>query len=280
MRKIAAVQTNSSEFIADNLKRISRILRQCRDDGCQFAVLPECFAFMQKHGQQLIEQAEDFGRGVIQDWLAEESSRLGIYLIGGSVPLRCEDPNRATNSLLVYDVQGLCVARYDKIFLFDVHLSQDEIYAESDYTMAGNMPQVVETPLGKIGLSICYDLRFPELYRDLVDQGAEMLVVPSAFAHSTGRVHWMPLLKARAIENACYVVAPAQFGSHNGQRTTWGNTMILDPWGKVMARLDSGWGFVAADINHEELGNIRKRLPSLAHRRSDLFPVKPEPRGL
>jgi len=275
MVRIAAVQTNSSANIKDNLGRITTILEQCRDDGCVTAVLPECFGLMQKHRQQLIDSAEVFESGRIQDWLAGESSRLEMFLIGGSVALKSDDPARVTNSLLAYNDQGSRIARYDKIFLFDVHLSKDESYAESDYTMAGNRLVVVDTPVGKIGLSICYDLRFPELYRALVHNGAEVLVVPSAFAYSTGFAHWTPLLKARAIENTSYFVAPAQFGTHNGNRKTWGNTMIVDPWGKVIERLEDGWGFVATDVNPEELKAVRKRLPSLKHRRLDLFPSKP-----
>jgi len=275
MTRIAAVQTSSSADIKDNLDRITAILEQCRDDGCVTVVLPECFGLMQRHWQQLIDSAEDFGSGPIQDWLAGESSRLDMYLIGGSVPLKSDDPARVTNSLLVYSDQGSCIARYDKIFLFDVHLSKDEAYAESNYTLAGNRPVVVDTPLGRIGLSICYDLRFPELYRALVHNGAEVLVVPSAFAHSTGFSHWTPLLKARAIENTSYFVAPAQFGTHNGNRKTWGNTLIVDPWGKVIERFEDGWGFVATDISLEELRAIRKRLPSLKHQRLDLFPINP-----
>ena len=274
MVRIAAVQTNSSADIKDNLGRITAILEQCRDDDCAMVVLPECFGLMQQHRQQLIDSAEDFGAGLIQDWLASESSRLGLYLIGGSVPLKSGDPVRVTNSLLVYDDQGSCIARYDKIFLFDVHLSKDESYAESDYTLAGNRLVVMDTPTGRIGLSVCYDLRFPELYRALVHNGAEVLVVPSAFAYRTGFAHWMPLLKARAIENTSYFVAPAQFGTHNGNRKTWGNTMIVDPWGKVIERLEEGWGFVATDISLEDLKAVRRRLPSLQHQRLDLFPIQ------
>ncbi len=273
MVRIAAVQTNSSADTKDNLRRITTILEQCRDDGCVTVVLPECFGLMQRHRQQLIDSAEDFGSGLIQDWLANESRRLGMYLIGGSVPLESGDSVRVTNSLLVYNDQGSCIARYDKIFLFDVRLSKDESYAESDYTLAGNRLVVVDTPPGRMGLSICYDLRFPELYRALVHSGAEVLIVPSAFAYSTGFAHWTPLLKARAIENTSYLVAPAQFGTHNGNRKTWGNTMIVNPWGKVIERIEDGWGFVATDISLEELKVARKRLPSLKHQRPDLFPM-------
>ncbi|MCY4050707.1 MAG: carbon-nitrogen hydrolase family protein [Gammaproteobacteria bacterium] len=271
MLRIAAVQTNSSSDIEDNLERIVPILEQCRDDGCVMVVLPECFALMQKHRRQLIDRAEKFGSGLIQDWLASESNRLGMYLIGGSIPLQSDDPVRITNSSLVYNDLGTCIARYDKIFLFDVQLSKDESYTESDYTKAGSRIVVVDTPLGNIGLSICYDLRFPELYRSLVNCGANVLVVPSAFAYRTGFVHWTPLLKARAIENTSYFVAPAQFGTHNGNRKTWGNTMILNPWGKVIQRLEEGWGYISANVNLQEIESVRKQLPSLKHQRFDIF---------
>lgn len=273
MVRIAAVQTNSSQDIGDNLARIAKILEQCQDEGCVLVALPECFGFMQRYRQQLLEKAEPFGQGLIQDWLTRQSSRLGLYLIAGSVPLVSPDPARVTNSLLVYDGRGSCIARYDKIFLFDVGLSDRDTYRESDYTRAGDRVAVVDTPAGRVGLSVCYDLRFPELYRALVDRGASILTAPSAFAESTGRVHWTPLLKARAIENLCYMVAPAQFGTHNRRRTTWGHSMILDPWGKVVDRLDGGWGYVAAEVEPEKLSALRARLPCLNHRRSDLFPV-------
>ncbi|MXZ80909.1 MAG: carbon-nitrogen hydrolase family protein [Gammaproteobacteria bacterium] len=273
MARIAAVQTNSSQDIGDNLARIAKILEQCHDEGCVLAALPECFGFMQRHRQQLLEKAEPFGQGQIQDWLARQSSRLGLYLIAGSVPLVSPDSVRVTNSLLAYDDRGSCIARYDKIFLFDVSLSDRDTYRESDYTLAGDRVAVVDTPAGRVGLSVCYDLRFPELYRALVDRGALILTVPSAFAKSTGRVHWTPLLKARAIENTCYMVAPAQFGTHNRRRTTWGHSMILDPWGKVVDRLDSGWGYVSAEIEPGKQSALRARLPCLDHRRCDLFPV-------
>ena len=209
--------------------------------------------------------------GVIQEFLEQRSRELNTWIIAGSVPLKTADPNKVSNSLLVYDRQGEQVARYDKIFMFDVSLASGESYRESDYTRPGTSCEMVDTPVGKVGLSICYDLRFPEIYRKLVDLGAEVLVVPSAFSPTTGPGHWLPLLKARAIENSCFVVAPAQSGTHNGRRKTWGHTVIIDPWGEVISELETGWGVITADIDPERLQDVRRQLPSLEHRRPDLF---------
>ncbi len=271
MTRIAALQTSSSDDVDSNLARIAGLLPEARDQGCEVVALPECFAFMQRSREQLLETSEHYGSGVIQDWLAEQSARHGMYIIAGSVPLRSADPQRITNTLLVYNNHGICIKRYDKIFLFDVSLPEGESYRESSYTVAGNALGVVETPAGRIGLSVCYDLRFPEMYRELVARGARVLAVPAAFSASTGRDHWHPLLRARAIENTCYVVAPAQFGTHNQARRTWGHTLVLDPWGKVLAERRSGWGIIHAEIVEERLDEVRSRLPSLDHLRPDLF---------
>ena len=271
MVSIAAIQTGSSDNIGRNLSRIEGLLEQCCEKSCQVAVLPECFAYMQSNRRQLLENAEEYGTGAIQDWLACQSDRLGLYIIAGSVPLKTVDPSRVTNSLLAYNDNGECIKRYDKIFLFDVSLSDTEYYHESDFTLAGNEVSVIDSPAGKIGLSICYDLRFPEMYRELFAQGAEILVVPSAFSAITGKGHWRPLLQARAIENTCYVVAPAQFGTHNHKRQTWGHTLILDPWGKILDERASGWGVITADIDSKRLSEVRGCLPSLKHLRSDIF---------
>lgn len=293
MGHITAIQTNSSDDIDSNLTKLSDCIveacgagpdhgsdfdrsperdgRKQDETGDRVIVLPECFGLMPSSIAQLLQCAEMDCDGKIQNFLSETALGNNIWIVGGSVPMRSADPEKITNSLLVYNNHGERVARYDKIFLFDVSLASGERYCESDYTLPGNRCDVIDTPVGRMGLSVCYDLRFPELYRRLVQKGAEILVVPSAFAHTTGQDHWMPLLKARAIENSCYVVAPAQYGEHNKKRKTWGHTVIIDPWGNTAAELETGWGSVHSRINLEALSRIRKQLPSLQHCRFDLF---------
>ena len=279
MGAVIAIQTNSNDDIDRNLTALTEhIARACQPDneqqdeaGNQVVVLPECFGLMPSSITQLLRCAETDGEGKIQKFLSRAAKQNNVWIFGGSVPIRSTDPGKITNSLLVYDNHGERVARYDKIFLFDVSLASGERYCESDYTLPGNRLEVVDTPAGKIGLSICYDLRFPELYRQLVQRGAEILVVPSAFAQTTGKDHWMPLLRARAIENSCYVVAPAQYGQHNKKRKTWGHTVIIDPWGNTAAELKTGWGSVHSRIDPEQLRLVRQQLPSLQHCRFDLF---------
>jgi predicted amidohydrolase len=271
MPRIGAIQTNSSDNIADNLSKIEIQIAQCVEQGTSLVVLPECFAFMQSDRKQLLDTAETIGVGQMQDSVSELAQKYSVWIIAGSLPLRSSCEGKVTNTLIVFDNQGQQVVRYNKIFLFDIRLNDKEEYKESSYTEAGNEVAVVETPVGKIGLSICYDLRFPELYRKLSQLGAQLLVVPSAFAATTGKDHWLPLLQARAIENSCYVVAPAQFGVHNERRKTWGHTVIIDPWGTVLSEIESGWGSISTEIDLFSLKNIRKQLPSLEHVRTDLF---------
>ncbi len=279
MGAVIAIQTNSGDDIDRNLAALTEhIARACPPDnerrdetGSQVVVLPECFGLMPSSVAQLLQCAETDGEGKIQEFLSRTAKQHNVWILGGSVPMCSSDPGKITNSLLVYDNHGERVARYDKIFLFDVSLSGGERYCESDYTLPGDRVEVVDTPVGRIGLSVCYDLRFPELYRRLVRMGAEILVAPSAFAHTTGKDHWMPLLRARAIENSCYVVAPAQYGQHNKKRKTWGHTVIIDPWGNTAAELETGWGSVSSRIDPEQLRLVRQQLPSLQHCRFDLF---------
>ncbi len=273
MPQIAAIQTNSSDDVEQNLIAAQDYLRQAQGMGAELVVLPECFGFMQKTRPQLFENAESAGEGKIQQFLSVTAKELKVWIIGGSVPLKTEDPQKITNSLMVYDNLGKQVARYDKIFLFDVSLPNGEQYRESDYTAPGESVQVIDSPVGKIGLSICYDLRFPEMYRKLTSMGAEVLVVPSAFAKTTGQCHWQPLLRARAIENSCYVVAPAQTGNHPSGRKTWGHTVIIDPWGDVLAETAVDCGVICADIDLDKLQSVRTNLPSLEHSRTDLFKI-------
>lgn len=272
MTCLAAIQTNSSDDIDHNLQIADEYIDEARQKGAEVIVLPECFGFMQKNRDQLFQCAESEETGKIQKFLAHTAQKQNVWIIGGSVPLKSSDPKKITNSLLAYDNQGIRVARYDKIFLFNVTLNNGEMYNESEYTLAGNSLDVVDSPVGKIGLSICYDLRFPEIYRKLTQMGAQILIVPSAFSSTTGQSHWLPLLQARAIENNCYVVAPAQTGIHSSGRKTWGHTVIIDPWGEILVERAADCGVVLADIDLIKLKRIREQLPSLQHCRPDILP--------
>ncbi|MCY3769582.1 MAG: carbon-nitrogen hydrolase family protein [Gammaproteobacteria bacterium] len=271
MSRIAAIQTSSSDDIGQNLLRVEKYIFQAAEQGASVVVLPECFAFMQRSKRQLLEHAESDSEGRIQRFVGKMARQSGLWIFAGSIPLHSSHPGKVTNSMLVFDDTGTRVGRYDKIFLFDVELDNGERYRESDYTVAGGEMGVIDSPVGKIGLSICYDLRFPEMYRRLTQLGAQILVVPSAFSYTTGISHWLPLLQARAIENSCYVVAPAQTGIHNNRRKTWGHTVVIEPWGQVVSELEQGWGLVCAEIDLARLDHIRQQLPSHSEFHPDIF---------
>ena len=273
MPRIAAIQTTSGDEVDRNLAQAAGYVESAAAEGAQLVVLPECFALMPKTPQQLRACAEIHGAGKIQDFLKDLTRRTGLWIVAGTLPLRGDaDDRRTFNSLLVYDDRGANVARYDKIHLFDVELPGGERHRESDYTLPGSRWVVRDTPVGMLGLTVCYDLRFPELYRKLSALGATCMVVPSAFTVSTGAAHWMPLLRARAIENCCHIIAPAQVGHHSSGRRTYGHSVIIDPWGEVLAERANDAGVLYADIDHDKLERIRAQMPSLAHRRADLFP--------
>ena len=270
--RVAVLQMNSGADAGANLQAAQRLLEQAAQQGAGLAVLPENFAFMGARDTDKLACAEDEGRGPIQQFLAAQAQRLSLWIVAGTVPLRVpERAGKVFAASLVYDAWGVCVTRYDKIHLFDVEVPREggaEHYRESASIEAG-APQftTVQTPAGMTGLSVCYDLRFPELYRGLAARGAEILCVPSAFTEKTGEAHWSTLLRARAIENQCYVLAPNQSGAHPGGRRTWGHSMILDPWGETLAQLDAGEGVIVADLDPARLAAVRKSFPSLAHRR-------------
>lgn len=268
---IAAIQLSTTDDVKVNLVRTGQLLRDAAETGATLAILPENFAFMGAKAADKLRVAESDGQGPIQDFLAQAARTLGIWIIAGTLPLRCPDDRaRVAPACLVYDAQGRRVARYDKIHLFDVDVPglKGGRYRESA-TVAAGPPTVscVDTPLGRVGLSVCYDLRFPELYRRLVSDGAEILSVPSAFTMYTGRVHWDLLVRARAVENQCWVVAPAQCGSHPDGRPTWGHSLIVDPWGEVLAACKEGEGVATALLSRQRLQSLRKGFPVLSHRR-------------
>lgn len=267
MDKVAAIQMVSRAERDTNLAAAGEQLRQAAEAGARLAVLPENFAFMGQRESDKLAIAEADGVGPIQDFLANAAAKHGLWLVGGTTALQSDEDRRSTASCLVYDDTGKRVARYDKIHLFDVDVPENgQQYTESAAYVPGNRIVTVDTPLGRLGLSVCYDLRFPELYRALVDQGAELLVAPSAFTAATGRAHWDILTRTRAVENLCYLIAPDQGGVHASGRETFGHSQIVDPWGRVLDRITSGPGLALADFDRAGLSDTRTRFPCLQHR--------------
>ena len=268
MSKIAAIQMASGPNIQANLDEAAKLIDDAVSQGADLLVLPENFALMAMTEAERVEVAEEPGKGIMQDFLSAQAQKHSIWLVGGTVPIKSNVHGKARAVCLLFNDQGEQVARYDKIHMFDVLIQDsDESYTESETTDAGDEIVVVDTPFGRMGLAICYDLRFPELFRSLSDQGMEICVMPSAFTAITGKSHWEPLVRARAIENQCYMVAPGQGGFHINGRETYGNSMIVDPWGNVLNRLASGPGVVIAEMDKEFLSNTRKNFPVLEHRR-------------
>ena len=268
MTKIAAIQMASGTNVSANLIEASKQITSAAQAGAKLIVLPENFAVMVFKDADQIKIAEEDGTGPIQDYLSEQAKKNNVWLISGTIPIKSALENKVYAACLVYNEKGERVSRYNKIHLFDVHLAiTNETYNESETLEAGNEVVVVDTPFGKIGIAVCYDLRFPELFRQLVLRGAEIIVLPSAFTASTGKAHWEVLLRARAIENLCYLVASAQGGYHVNGRETYGDSMIIDPWGTIMDRLPHGSGYIVADIDINSLHKLRQNFPVLKHRK-------------
>ncbi len=268
MTRVAAIQMNSGADVAANLAQAERLLGDAAADGCTVAVLPENFALMPARGRDKVKHAEEPGKGPIQEFLGDVARRHKLWVVGGSMPLVSPEPDRVYGACPVFDQEGKKRAIYRKIHLFDVDLpDSDQSYRESHSMYAGDDPIVVETPAGILGLTICYDLRFPELFRQLVNGGAKLFSVPAAFTNVTGIAHWHTLLRARAIENLAYVVAAGQYGQHPDGRTTFGHSLIVDPWGKVLAELPDGAGHLVADIDTAKLEKLRNEFPVLKNRR-------------
>jgi nitrilase len=264
---VAAVQMTSGLDVAANLATATRLVREAADTGACLVVLPENFAFMGRSEEERRGIVEAPGRGPIQDAIAEAARSAGAWVVAGTTPVAVDGDPRPANACLVFDSNGEQVARYDKIHLFDVDIpGRDEGYRESANAAPGREPVVVETPAGRVGLTVCYDLRFPELYRRLVEQGAAIFTVPAAFTAPTGRAHWEVLLRARAIEDQCFVVAAAQSGFHPNGRETYGDSMVVDFWGRVLRRRPRGTGFVPAALDLAAQGEARARFPALRHR--------------
>jgi predicted amidohydrolase len=266
--RVAAIQMNSGADPERNLALAAKLLGDAARDGCILAVLPENFALMPQRGRDKAMHAEQPGTGPIQDFLAETAAQHRMWIIGGSMPLASPEPERVYGACVVMDDQGNLRAVYRKIHLFDVDLpDREESYRESHSMYPGDEPAAVDTPAGRVGLTICYDVRFPELYRALVGDGATVFTVPAAFTAVTGAAHWHTLLRARAIENLAYVIAPGQFGTHPDNRETYGHSVIVDPWGRVLAEQASGNCAVVAEIDPQAPDKLRENFPALANRR-------------
>jgi nitrilase len=261
--KVAAIQMASGPNITGNLNEARRLIAKAAEQGARLVVLPEFFAIMGMAEQDKIAIREQPGQGPIQSFLSETARQHGIWLVGGSIPLVASAPGKVLNSCLVFDEQGEQVARYDKIHLFNLELG-NERYDEAKTIEPGNQVVVVDSPFGRIGLAVCYDLRFPELFRAM--KAVDIIVLPAAFTETTGKMHWEVLVRARAVENLAYVIAAAQGGYHVNGRETHGNSMIVGPWGSVLDRLPRGSGVVIAEVNPSYQDSLRTSLPALAHR--------------
>lgn len=262
--RVAAIQTVSSTQPTENLREAGILIADAVRAGAELVVLPEYFCFMGAQDPDKLAIKESLGSGPIQEFLSGQARLHGIWLVGGTLPLDNDDPDRIYNATLVYDPSGERIARYDKIHLFGFKKGQ-ESYDESISIRAGeNPPQTFMAPCGRVGLSICYDLRFPEFFRAMGH--VNLIILPAAFTYTTGSAHWDVLLRARAIENQCYVLASAQGGKHENGRRTWGHSVLIDPWGDVVDSIAEGPGFAIGDINLQRLSDVRESLPALKHR--------------
>ena len=261
--RVAAVQMVSEPEVQANLAVAAELIARAAGEGARLVALPEYFCILGRRDRDKVEVREEYGHGPIQDFLAGAAAKNKVWLVGGSAPLACADPDKVRNSCLVFDDAGRRVARYDKIHLFGFDLGTER-FQESRSIEAGSEVVTVDAPFARLGLSICYDLRFPEIYRKM--GAVDLILVPSSFTATTGKAHWEMLLRARAVENQAYVLAPAQGGHHKNGRDTWGHSVIIDPWGKVLAELESGPGVVTAEIDHAEIERVRRSLPALTHR--------------
>ena len=270
MSVVAAVQMASGPNVKANLEEAEKLIKTAVQQDAELVVLPENFAIMGLSEMDKVAIAETAGEGPIQQFLSQQAIKHGVWIVGGTIPLESAVTGKVYSASLLYNDNGDVVARYDKIHLFDVVLEDsNESYNESETIESGDDIVVVDTPFGKLGMAVCYDLRFPELFRAMADVGMEVCVLPSAFTSLTGRAHWESLLRARAIENLCYMVAPDQGGYHKNGRETYGDSMIIDPWGVVLNRLPHGTGVVVSDVDLEKLRKTRKNFPALQHKRLD-----------
>ena len=268
MSKVAAIQMASGPNVKANLAEAEKLIKIAVQQEAELVVLPENFAIMGMDETDKVKIAEDVGSGLLNDYLKEQAVKHNIWLVGGTIPIRSSESGKVFAACLLINPQGELVTRYDKIHLFDVTIeASNESYTESETITPGDKIVVVDTPFGRLGLAVCYDLRFPELFRAMIDLDMEICALPSAFTSLTGRAHWESLLRSRAIENLSYMIAADQGGYHVGGRETYGDSMIVDPWGRVLNRLPHGTGVVVADIDVAKLEHTRKMFPALGHKR-------------
>ena len=268
MSKVAAIQMASGPNVKANMAEAEKLIKIAVQQQAGLVVLPEDFAIMGTAETDKVKIAENFGSGLLQDFLKDQAIKNKIWLVGGTIPILSKEPGKVFASCLLYNPEGELVTRYDKIHMFDVTIeASNESYTESETLTPGNKIVVVDTPFGRLGLAVCYDLRFPELFRAMVEQNMEICALPSAFTSLTGKVHWESLLRARSIENLSFIIAADQGGYHVGGRETHGDSMIIDPWGLVLNRLPHGTGVVVANIDIEKLEHTRKMFPALKHKR-------------
>ena len=268
--KVAAIQMVSTASVDENLASARALLAEAARQGVELAVLPEYFCLIGQQDSDKLAISEALGDGVLQTFLSETARSLGLWIVGGTLPLKTQQADRAFNSSLAFNADGVCVARYDKIHLFRYDNGRER-YDESRVLQAGTLPAQFALPsqdghVWQVGMSVCYDLRFAELYRGYAKAGCDLLLVPAAFTHTTGAAHWDILLRARAIENLAFVCASAQGGTHPGGRQTWGHSQLIDPWGGVLAQQDVGEGVVCAELDIHALAQRRSQLPALEHR--------------
>lgn len=261
--QVAAIQMVSTPDPEQNRLTAARLVHEAAQGGARLVLLPEYWAILGHRETDKIDHAEAHGDGPLQMFMSDLARQAGVWLLGGTIPLRSREPGKVLNSLLAYAPDGSQAARYDKIHLFGFSRGT-ESFDESRTILPGNEIGLLETPFARIGLSICYDLRFPELYRAMGH--CDLIVLPAAFTYTTGRAHWEILLRARAIENQCFVLASAQGGQHPNGRRTWGNSMLVDPWGEIRARLDEGEGMVRGEVDRDWMDGVRSSLPALKHR--------------
>ncbi len=268
MSKIAAIQMSSGPNIQANLDEAAKLIEQAATQGAELIVLPENFSQMPMSDGERVDNAEEIGKGKVQQFLSVQAEKNKSWIVGGTLPIKSNESGKAYSSCLLFNSQGEQVARYDKIHMFDVLIeANNETYNESATTVAGDEVVVVDTPFGRLGLSVCYDLRFPELYRIMVEQGMEICVIPAAFTAFTGQSHWEPLIRARAIENQCYVIASAQGGYHVNNRQTYGHSMIVNPWGNILGSVGTGPGVVLTEMDRNILETTRNKFQVLKHRK-------------
>jgi predicted amidohydrolase len=275
--RVAALQMVSTHSLDHNLARAAQLIRQAAEQGAVLVVLPETFALFSASKQLALGLEESFGSAKVQNFLKQQAIEHAVWIVAGTVPMASSEASqRVRAACLVYDAQGQQVARYDKIHLFDVDVADKQgSYRESNTFEAGSQVVVLDSPVGRLGLAVCYDLRFPELFRAMFDQGVDVIVLPSAFTLTTGEAHWLPLLRARAIENQCYMVGANQGGRHSPSRVTSGGSAIIDGWGTVIEEAGKGECCLVADIDLSHLGELRTAMPLAGHRRLGLD--KPEP---